>query len=139
MPDPDFNALRTALLRRGIAPRHATRVSEEMRDHFEDLVEEFEACGMDDTRSLAAESLGSQDDIVAATVAHPELRSWAFRYPRAALVFYPLACAAALPAAPVIAGIQNAPLLARWGASLLAAGVFTTALLLLLQLSILFG
>ena len=139
MPDPDFKALRAALLRRGIAPRHATRVSEEMRDHFEDLVEEFETCGMENARSCAADALGSQDDIVAAAAAHRELRSWAFRYPRAARVIYPLACVAALPAAPVIAGIQNAPLLARWGASLLVAGVFTTALLLLLQLSILFG
>jgi hypothetical protein len=44
-----------------------------------------------------------------------------------------------LPAAPVNAGIANAPVLARWGASLLAAGLFTAALLLVLQLSILFG
>ena len=139
MPDPDFDALRDALLARGVASRHAVRVSEEMRDHFEDLVEEFESRGVPDAHAAAGEALGTRESIVKAVSARPELRSWAYRYPRVARVVYPLACAAALPAAPVIAGIQNAPLLARWGASLLAAGAFTAALFLLLQLSILFG
>lgn len=139
MPDPDFDNLRVALLQRGIARRHAIRVSDELRDHYEDLVAEFEAHGVENAQCCAADAIGSQDDLVAAVVSHPEFRGWAFRYPRAALVFYPLACAAALPAAPLIAGIHNAPLLARWGASLLAAGMFTAGLLLVLQLLILFG
>ena len=139
MREPDFDALRDALLANGVASKHAERVREEMRDHFEDLVDEFESRGMPDARGAAREALGAEENIVAAVSAQPELRSWAFRYPRAALVFYPLACIAALPAAPVIAGIHNAPLLARWGASLLAAGAFTAVLFLLLQLSIVFG
>jgi len=76
---------------------------------------------------------------VNAMSARRELKTWAFRFPRAAIVIYPLACLAALPAVPVVAGIANASVIARWSASLLAAGLFTAALLLLLQLSILFG
>ena len=44
-----------------------------------------------------------------------------------------------LPAVPVIAGVAKAPLLARWGASLLLAGFFTATMMLVLQLSISFG
>jgi hypothetical protein len=52
---------------------------------------------------------------------------------------YPLACLALLPAAPVVAGISHASAVVRWGTSLLIAGIFTASLLLVLQLSILFG
>ena len=139
MPKPDFEAFEASLLHHGIAPRHAARASGEVRDHYEDLVEELESRGIADAQHRAALALGSIEDIVAAMNERRELKTWAFRYPRMALVVYPLACVAALPAAPVIAGISNAPILARWGASLIAAGAFTAALLLLLQLTILFG
>lgn len=141
MRDADFNELATRLLKNGIAPRHAHRTVNEIRDHYDDLVD----AAVDDgaasrvARQQATHELGSMDDFVAEMSARRELKTWAFRYPRTALVIYPLACLAALPAAPVIAGVANASLLARWGASLLAAGVFTAALLLVLQLSILFG
>lgn len=141
MRDPDFNLLAERLLHSGIAPRHAHRTVNEIRDHYDDLVD----AAVDDgatsraAREDAARQLGSMDDFVSAMSARRELKSWAFRYPRTAIVIYPLACLAALPAAPVIAGIANASLVARWGASLLAAGLFTAGLLLVLQLSILFG
>lgn len=141
MREPDFNLLAERLLNSGIAPRHAHRTVNEIRDHYDDLVDAAvdEGATSRCAREEAARQLGSMDDFVSAMNARRELKSWAFRYPRAAVVIYPLACLAALPAAPVIAGIANAPLLARWGASLLAAGLFTAALLLVLQLSILFG
>jgi hypothetical protein len=141
MREPDFNRLAQRLLQSGIAPRHAHRAVNEIRDHYADLVD----AAMDDgassqsARQLAASRLGRMDDLVNAMSARRELKTWAFRFPRAAIVIYPLACLAALPAVPVVAGIANAPVIARWGASLLAAGMFTAALLLLLQLSILFG
>jgi hypothetical protein len=139
MHKPDFEAFEASLLRHGIAPRHAERATGEVRDHFDDLVEELRSRGIADAQDKAALALGSVEDIVAAMNERRELKTWAFRYPRMALVVYPLACVAALPAAPVIAGISNAPILARWGASLVAAGAVTAALLLLLQLAILFG
>ena len=141
MREPDFNQLATKLLENGITPGHAHRTVNEVRDHYDDLVDAAVDNGASsgDARRQAAVKLGNLDDFVAEMSSRRELKTWAFRYPRTALVIYPLACLAALPAAPVIAGMANAPLLARWGASLLVAGMFTAALLLVLQLSILFG
>ena len=141
MREPDFNDLANRLVLSGIAPRHAHRTVNEIRDHYDDLIEAAVDHGVSrrEARLLASQELGRIDDLVAEMSARRELKTWAFRYPRAAMVVYPLACLAVLPAAPVNAGIAHAPVLARWGASLLAAGLFTAALLLVLQLSILFG
>lgn len=141
MREPSFKRLAHRLLKSGIAPRHAHRAVTEIRDHYDDLVDAAveDGASSHEARQLAASQLGSMDDLVSAMIARRELRTWAYRFPRTAIVIYPLACLAALPAVPVFAGIANASLIARWGASLLAAGLFTAALLLLLQLSILFG
>jgi hypothetical protein len=139
--EPDFNELALRLLRNGLAPRHAHRMVNEIRDHYDDLVDAAVEAGrpIRDARQHAGRKLGGMDDLVAQASECRELKTWAFRYPRAAICVYPLACLVALPAMPVLAGIANAPLLARWGASLLAAGLVTATLLLVLQLSILFG
>ena len=141
MRELDFNRLAQRLLKSGIAPRHAHRAVNEIRDHYDDLVDAAvdDGASSRSARLLAARQLGSVDDLVSAMSDRRELKTWAFRYPHAAVVIYPLACLAALPAAPVVAGIANASVIARWSASLLAAGLFTASLLLLLQLSILFG
>ena len=141
MRNPDFDVLRDDLLQAGIAPTHARRVCRELMEHYNDLVGEFLQEGMsrDEAVARAAKALGRTEDLLAAMSERRELKTWAYRYPRAAVVFYPLACLVALPALPVVAGVTHATLLARWGASLLAAGVLTAGLLLLLQLSILFG
>lgn len=141
MRELDFNRLAQRLLKSGIAPRHAHRAANEIRDHYDDLVDAAvdDGASSQSARQLAARQLGSVDDLVSAMSDRRELKTWAFRYPHAAVVIYPLACLAALPAAPVVAGIANASVIARWSASLLAAGLFTASLLLLLQLSILFG
>ena len=141
MREPDFHKLSTRLLAKGIAPRHAHRAVNEIRDHYDDLVDAAVDAGASsrDARSRAARELGRMDELVSQMSARRELKTWAYRYPRAAIVVYPLACLAVLPALPVSAGIANASLLARWGASLLAAGLLTGVLLLVLQLSILFG
>jgi len=141
MRELDFNRLAQRFLESGIAPRHVHRAVNEIRDHYDDLVDAGvgDGASSQNARRLAARQLGSVDDLVAAMSDRRELKTWAFRYPRAAVVIYPLACLAALPAAPVVAGIANASVIARWSASLLAAGLFTASLLLLLQLAILFG
>ncbi len=145
MREPDFNLLARRLLKSGIAPRHAHRAVNEIRDHYDDLVDAAVEAAIDNgassrgARHEAAHQLGSMDDLVSAMSTRRELKTWAFRYPLAAVMIYPLACLVVLPAAPVFAGIANASVIARWSASLLAAGLFTAALLLLLQLTILFG
>ena len=141
MREPDFNELANRLLQSGVAPRHAHRMVNEIRDHYDDLVDAAVDAGqtLREARHVAGGELGRFDDLVREVSTRRELKTWAFRYPHAAIIVYPLACLAALPAVPVFAGIANAPSLARWGASLLAAGLFTAGLLLVLQLSILFG
>lgn len=141
MPDRNFDELRNELLRIGIAPAHAQRFCRELREHHDDIVGELCERGLSRDAAVrrADQALGRREDLVAAMSARRELKTWAYRYPRTAVVFYPLACLVALPALPVVAGMAHASMLARWGASLLAAGMLTAALLLLLQLSILFG
>lgn len=84
----------------------------------------------------AIRQLGDIDLLANAVCARPELRSWAADYPRIALVVYPLACLAVLPAIPFIAGVANASYLARWIACALLSGLVTATILLVLQLSI---
>ncbi len=141
MREPDFNALAQRLLESGITARHAHRTVNELRDHYDDLVDEAVDSGANskEARSRAMQQLGSMDDFVTAMQSRRELKTWAFRYPHAALVVYPLACLVALPALPVFAGVAHRSTLAKWGASLLAAGVVTAVILLVLQLSILFA
>lgn len=138
MPRPDLDSLRSTLLRSGIAPRHVKRAELELGEHFEDLVDEGLASGLDrrDAESRAVSTLGSIDHIAADICSRPELRSWAANYPRLALVLYPLACIAVLPAVPVIAGVANATHVGRWIACAAMSGLVTAAMLLVLQLSI---
>ena len=141
MPEPDFARLKTRLLRHGIAPCHVHRTLRELEDHYRDLVDEatHNGASLEDARAEASARLGKTDDVMAGMLARTELRGWAYRYPRVAVVLYPLACLFALPALPVIAGVRYAPLLVRWGASLVLACMLTAIMLLVLQLSILFG
>ncbi len=141
MREPDFNALAKRLLKNGIAPRHAHRTVNELRDHYDDLVDAAvdEGANSKAARQRAAAELGSMDDFVAQMSACRELKTWAFRYPHLAVVVYPLACLAVLPAIPVFAGIAHRTTLMRWGISLLGAGLVTALMLLVMQLSIILG
>lgn len=141
MREPDFNDLACKLLKCGITPRQAHRTINELRDHYDDLVDAAgdEGASSKNARRKAAQQLGEMDDFFAAMAARRELKSWAFRYPRLALVVYPIACLAVLPAVPVFAGIAHRSAVMRWGASLLAAGMVTAVMLLVMQLSIILG
>ena len=114
------------------------RTVAELNAHFDDLVDEAVCNGADRARAerRAIEQLGDIDVLADAVCARPELRSWAANYPRIAVVVYPLACLAILPALPIIAGVANASYLARWIACALLSGVVTAGILLVLQLSI---
>jgi len=141
MREPDFSELATRLLKSGISPRHAHRTVNELRDHYDDLVDAAVDEGANSKNAClsAANELGAMDDFVAEMASRRELKTWAFRYPRLAVVVYPIACLAVLPAMPVFVGIAHRTALVRWGASLLAAGIVTAMLLLIMQLSIILG
>lgn len=141
MREPDFTAITKSLLRRGVSRLHAHRSVDELRDHYDDLVDEAVDMGASSrqARRMAAEKLGHSDDFVAEMAARRELKTWAFRYPQVAVVFYPLACLAVLPAVPVVAGIAHRTVLMRWGVSLLGAALVTACMMLFMQLSILLG
>jgi len=141
MREPDFNALATRLLNGGIGPGHVQRTVGELRDHYDDLVDAAVDDGANgkQARRRAAAELGTLDDFIAQMESRRELKTWAFRYPRLAVVVYPLACLAVLPAMPVFAGFAHRSILLRWGISLLGAGLVTASLLLVMQLSIIFG
>ncbi len=141
MREPDFTALEAELIKCGIVPRDTRQLVNELRDHYDDLVDASVDAGANsrEARRVASEQLGSIEDLVSAMSARQELKGWAFRYPRAAILMYPIACLALLPAVPVFAGIAHAETLARWGLSLVLAGLMTATMLLVMQFSILMG
>jgi hypothetical protein len=141
MPRLDTASLNRRLYEAGIATRHIKRTITELEDHFEDLVAEQTGAGLviRDAEQAALQRLGTTDDLVAAMRLQPELRCWGFRYPRIARVLYPLAIVAMLPALPVVAAVEHAPQIARWGFCLLVGGAVTATMMLALRFTILFG
>jgi hypothetical protein len=141
MHEPNFKQLQSDLLSVGISPRYVRRTVCELREHLDDLVDARLGNGdeLDEARSAAAEQMGDLRDVATAMSAYPELQRWSYRYPRIAVVVYPLTCLALLPAVPVLAGVAHAPQLARWGACMLVGGCVTASIFLMLQLSISLG
>lgn len=135
---PDLRRLRDELLRAGIAPLHVRRAVSELDDHFEDLVFDQLQNGLsrDDAERIAEQRLGNLEIVAERMRADPGLRSWAWRWPRLALLVYPIACFAALPAVPFIVGAAHRDSVARWIAGLFLAGLFTASMFLVLQLAI---
>lgn len=138
MSPPDFRSFESELLQCGIAPRIVRRSVDELQSHFDDLQEEGVQSGLSGecAAARASQHLGDLQSIAAGFRAQPELRSWAYHYPRLALLVYPLTCLAVLPAVPVIAGVAHASELARWGTCLLLGALVTASLFLIMQLSI---
>jgi hypothetical protein len=80
------------LIQGGVAPRQARRILREFAEHHADLVAEqlsFGA-GAEQARAAAAARLGSEEQLIAGTLARPELRSWLRRRPCAAFALAPL-------------------------------------------------
>lgn len=135
---PQFDALRSALLESGVAPRHVRRIVSELDDHAEDLRAEAVAQGVsgDDAHGYAMRRIGDQRQIAARMLESADLRSWIYRYPRIARVYLPCAYALLLPAMPVFAGFANPGIVLRWSAALMLSAGFTAGMLLMLQLAI---
>jgi len=138
MPEPNFEQLQSDLLQAGIAARHVRRTVSELREHLDDLIDADISAGNPPNvaRQNAVRRMGDLQEVALAMRACPELRSWSYRYPRIAVLVYPLTCLMLLPAIPVIAGVAHAPQVARWGACVLLGGIVTAAIFLFLQLSI---
>lgn len=102
---PSFDRLSERLLRAGIAPRHVRRYTRELSDHFDDLVREEIAGGasraLAETKALSR--LGSEDNLAAAMLEKPELRSFMARFPWAVFGLGPVALLALSIAAALFA------------------------------------
>lgn len=138
MPEPDFQGFRHELLQAGISPRHVRRTVVELQEHLDDLIEAKSTSGCDYATALrrARREMGNLTDVAIAMRACPELRCWSYRFPRLALVVYPLTCLALLPVVPVIAGVTHAQHVARWSACLFFGALVTASMFLFLQLAI---
>lgn len=80
------------LLRAGIAPRHVRRYLRELRDHYDDAIQEElrQGAGRAAAEESAAKRLGDLDHLVESALARPELLSWSRRWPWAVYVVAPL-------------------------------------------------
>lgn len=138
MPDPGFDRLEARLLRSGIARRHVVRAVAELRDHFEDLEIEAAELGLHPAAAakLASKRIGTIELIANQYLERTELKCWIYRCPQLARVIFPLVYVILLPSIPIVAGIQNAPVIAKWCACLLLSGLVTATMLLVMQLSI---
>jgi hypothetical protein len=137
-PERNIRRLRSELLQAGIAPRHVRRTISEIQDHMDDLVAARLASGCDlaAARRRACEEMGELASVVEAMRACPELQCWGYRYPRLALIVYPLSCLALLPIVPLFVGVAHARDVARWSACLLFAALVTASMFMSLQLAI---
>ncbi len=129
-----LDALEASLREAGVRPGVIAGIRAELADHLDDVVAELVAAGHPESKAIAiaCERLGAPEAIAAAASDRRQLTCWWRRYPGAALVVYPLACAAVLPAVPVLIGVRNAPFVGRWLSCLLAGGVVTASIFLVL-------
>ncbi len=88
----DFARLNDRLLCSGIAPRHVRRYIAELRDHFDDLVDDAVRGGATraDARAEAQKRIGSEDDLARVMLERPELRALAKRHPWAVFGLGPI-------------------------------------------------
>ncbi len=92
MHPQQLESLGERLLRSGIAPRHVRRYLRELKDHYNDAMQEELGKGADraTAEESAAKRLGEADHLVASALARPELLSWSRRWPWAVYGFGPL-------------------------------------------------
>jgi len=80
------------LLNAGVPYAVTKRNLRELRDHHDDLLQQALARGLSEAeaKAVAAHELGDADQLVAAMLARPELRSRLHRYPRVMTILLPL-------------------------------------------------
>ena len=87
-----FDGLKERLLRAGVAPRRVHRYVGELRDHFEDLVDERIAAGVGRAQAEleARERIGSDEELASFMLERPGIRSFTARFPLAVFGLGPL-------------------------------------------------
>ncbi len=138
MPDLRLQEFERQLLRAGVVPSHARRSTLEIEEHLKDLQENAveEGATQSAAMTIAQNKMGDLQLIADDIICRVELKTWAYRYPRAASVVLPVAYLALLPTKPLFSGVENAHIIARWGACLMAGAIITAAMFLGMQLSI---
>jgi hypothetical protein len=141
MPSPTFANLQLALERAGVSPFYVQRTLLELGEHFEDLESDALAAGLsrNEAEALARAMLGNEQTIASVILAHPELRTWSHRWPRAALCLRVAVVVATLPEAPVTFCIDRSPVIARWGSAAGLAMLLVGSLLAYLNSLIVLG
>lgn len=92
MQPRQLDLLGERLLRAGVAPRHVRRYRRELRDHYDDAMQEelAKGAGRAAAEESAAKRLGELDHLVESALARRELLSWSRRWPWAVYVVAPL-------------------------------------------------
>lgn len=137
-PEQHFDRLEKRLVGAGIRPGEALSLVDELHDHYEDVLEELLAEGLSSSAAseVALQRLGSPEAIAARASDYDVLKCWWRRFPRAALVVYPLACAAVLPAVPVIAGVRHRAAIGRWLSCVAGSALVTATILFVLNFAL---
>jgi uncharacterized membrane protein len=112
MAERRFVKLRSTLLRSGVAVSCARRAVRELEVHYEQLVDDQLSRGepLERARSEAHRKLGSDQSLVEAFAAQPELRAMCSRLPGVSFTFIPIFYFAAI----VIATVMAISMLADW-------------------------
>jgi hypothetical protein len=92
MPDHSFESFREALLRMGVARRHAQRAVLELDSHFRQLLQERLRRGDSEeaARIAARQLLGTDEVLISRYAGMPELRAWCSRWPAVWFMLVPL-------------------------------------------------
>jgi hypothetical protein len=132
MPRPHFEDLELTLMHGGVAPYYVQRTMLELHEHYEDLESAALARGMSSEEAAreAHAMLGSEQTIASVILAHPELKAWSCRWPRAAVCLRAALVVATFPEAPVMFCVGRGPEIARWS---VAVGLATLLVGLLLS------
>ena len=139
MRESDFAAFERQLVRDGVALSIARRMTDELRDHHEDLSADLMQAGVSaaDVDQQADNALGSLDVLAEAVASRPELRSLFRRYPLIGCAVLPLACAVAGSTGVLANANQRiTPAVARWSCFASISAAITAAMMLAMQLSI---
>ena len=120
MPNREFEALRLELLRGGVSPIYVERTIIELGEHYEDLERDALGAGMsrEEAAKAAHTALGSEQTIIHAVLARPELLSWSRRWPTLALCVRSAAAIGILPALPILYCVDRSQYIARWGGAI---------------------
>jgi hypothetical protein len=138
MSEPDFISLEQRLVREGVLPGIARRLTLELAEHYDDLRAGAESQGLNSAAAarIAQRGIGTNEDIASSVLCRRELKVWIYHYPRIAGLLLPATFVALLPLAPLFAGVTHAGVIARWTACLVLSATFTAVLMLMLQMSL---